>query len=63
MSHPTREKVFRPAALRHDEQPDEEIHRPRLAMPRRVTILWLMVGLFTGGGLAALLALTDRLAH
>ena len=63
MSHPTRETVFRAAALRHDEQPADKIQQPRLATPRGVILLWLLLGVSSAGGLATLLALIGRLAQ
>ena len=63
MPHPTRETVFRSDALRHDEQPEDESHRPRLDPPRGVIFPWLLLALCSGGGLAALAAFADRLVR
>jgi|GEM_PF-5102254 hypothetical protein len=54
MASPTRESVFRAAALRHDELPDEEIHQPRLITPRSFLLLWAACALLLVGGLLAL---------
>ena len=62
MKLPSRESVFRPAALQHDELPDEENHQPTLITPRNFLLLWLALVMLIGGGLAALLTLLAHLA-